>query len=114
MVDDEEAIRKLLSRILSERGHAVETTGDSRQALLKMERGNYDAFLVDVRMPDMSGIDLYNNIKPKRPELTGRFIFITGDTSDTNTKDFLEKNNLSYITKPFDRETLLMKINALF
>ncbi len=113
VVDDEDAIRKLIGTILSKNGYAVETTGDAREALLKMASTNYDAVLVDIRMPNMGGIEVYNNIKANRPELAGKLIFITGDTSDANTRDFLEKYDLPYITKPFDRETLLKKVNAL-
>ncbi len=113
VVDDEDAIRKLIGTILSKNGYAVETTGDAREALLKMASANYDAVLVDIRMPNMGGIEVYNNIKANRPELAGKLIFITGDTSDANTRDFLEKYDLPYITKPFDRETLLKKVNAL-
>jgi len=113
VVDDEESIRKLVSTLLSSSGHTVETTSDAREALLKMDSVSYDAVLVDIRMPQMSGMELYDNIKPRRPELAGRFLFITGDTSDSNTRDFLEKNGLSFITKPFDKETLFEKVNGL-
>jgi CheY-like chemotaxis protein len=113
VVDDEEDIRKLLSTILTKSGHTVETTGDVREAAVKMDSISYDVVLADIRMPGMSGVELYNNIKPKHPELKGRFIFITGDTSDAQIRDFLEQNKLSYITKPFDMETLLKQVNRL-
>jgi DNA-binding response OmpR family regulator len=55
----------------------------------------------------------FDAIKARHPELTGKCIFITGDTSDATTRVFLEQNKLSYISKPFDRETLLKKVNGL-
>jgi PAS domain S-box-containing protein len=113
VVDDEDAIRKLVSTLLSQIGYTVETTGDAKEALLKIDDVGYGAVIVDIRMPGMSGIELFNTIKPKRPELAGRFIFITGDTSDENTRVFLEENELSYINKPFDTETLTKKVNDL-
>jgi CheY-like chemotaxis protein len=113
VVDDEEPIRKLVSTILAKSGHTIETTGDAREALVKMDSTSYDVVLMDIRMPGMDGIELYNDIKPRRPELTGRFIFITGDTSDENTKTFLDQNGLSYITKPFDMGTLTQKVNNI-
>jgi DNA-binding response OmpR family regulator len=64
-------------------------------------------------MPGMSGMELYNNIIAKHPELSGKFIFITGDTSDQTTRAFLEQNNLPYINKPFDRNALIRKVNSL-
>jgi DNA-binding NarL/FixJ family response regulator len=68
---------------------------------------------MDIRMPSTSGMELYNNIIAKHPEFVGKFIFVIGDTSDQNTRAFLEQNNLSYIAKPFDRETLTKKVNDI-
>jgi CheY-like chemotaxis protein len=109
----EEAIRKPVSMILAKSGHTVETTADATEALVKLESASYDIALMDIRMPGMSGMEFYNNIKPRRPEFAGRFIFITGDVSDQNTRYFIEKNKLAYITKPFDRKALLDKVNSL-
>jgi PAS domain S-box-containing protein len=113
VVDDEEPIRKLVSMILAKGGHTVETTGDAREALVKLEGASYGAVLMDIRMPGLSGMELYNDIKTRRPEIAGRFIFITGDTSDESTRAFLEENKLSYITKPFDRNILVQKVNGI-
>ena len=113
VVDDEEVIRKLVSTILSQSGHTVDTTGDTRKALSKLESTGYDAIIMDIRMPGIGGMELYAKVTEKHPELSSKFIFITGDTSDTQIRDFLEQNNLSYITKPFVRETLLGKLNRL-
>jgi PAS domain S-box-containing protein len=112
VVDDEEGIRKLVSTILAQNGHIVDATGEAKEALAKLENTHYDAVIMDIRMPGMSGMELYAKIKEKHPELTGRFLFITGDTSDATTRDFLEQNKLPYITKPFDRETLLKKVSG--
>ena len=112
VVDDEDAIRTFLSTILIQCGHVVDSTGDAVKALAKMEQTTYDIIIADIRMPGMGGIELYSSIKEKHPGLASKVIFITGDTSDQNTRDFLEQNNLSYISKPFDRETLLKKVNG--
>ena len=64
-------------------------------------------------MPGVSGIDIYNDIKSRRPELAGRFIFITADASDDNTKAFLDRNELPYIVKPFDIKILLKMVEGL-
>jgi CheY-like chemotaxis protein len=65
---------------------------------------------MDIHMPGLSGIELYRQIIEKYPELTKKFIFITGDSSDQNTRAFLRRNNLSYIAKPFERTELLQKV----
>jgi PAS domain S-box-containing protein len=113
VVDDEDSIRKLVGTILTHSGHIVDATGDAGEALTKLENTSYDAVLMDIRMPGMSGMELYERSLEKHPELTGKFLFITGDTSDFTTRAFLEQNKLPYITKPFDRETLLKTVNRL-
>jgi PAS domain S-box-containing protein len=112
VVDDEETIRSLVRTILSKSGHTVDTTGDAREALTKLENNTYDAVLMDIRMPGMSGMELYAKVIEQHPEMKNRFIFITGDTSDAQTRVFLESNNLPFITKPFDKETLEQRVNA--
>jgi len=61
----------------------------------------------------MSGMELYARVIDKHPELTGKVIFMTGDSSDLTTRAFLEQNKLTFLTKPFDIETLLKKVNGL-
>jgi signal transduction histidine kinase/DNA-binding response OmpR family regulator len=113
VVDDEKAIRDLVSAILITNGHTIETTGDAGEVLSKLDNNRFDAILIDIRMPGMSGMELYTAIIEKHPEMKGKIIFITGDTSDANTRDFLEQNQLPYITKPFDKETLIKQVNNL-
>jgi CheY-like chemotaxis protein len=113
VVDDEEGIRKLVAAILSKNFHSVDTTGDAGEALANLDSAIYDLVLLDIRMPGMSGMELYAKILEKHPEMQGKLLFITGDTSDENARLFLESNGLPYITKPFDRATLLGKVNGL-
>jgi signal transduction histidine kinase/CheY-like chemotaxis protein len=113
VVDDEVTVRKLVSTILTNNGYTVDATGDSEEALRKLDGKDYDVVLMDIRMPGMSGMELYAHVKGKYPELIDKFIFITGDTSDASTLAFLESNKLSCITKPFDKETLEQRVNEL-
>ena len=113
MVDDEEAIRLLVSTILTQSECAVDATGDAGEALAKLESTSYDIVLMDIRMPGMSGMELYARVIDKHPELTGKVIFITGDTSDASVREYLVSHNLAYMTKPFDRKTLEEKVNGL-
>ncbi len=113
VVDDEVDIGDLVTTILCANGHTVDVTVGYKGALRKLEGNSYDAILMDIRMPGMSGIELYELMIKTNPRMANKFIFITGDTSDANTRAFLEHNKLAYITKPFDREILLQKVNAL-
>lgn len=113
VVDDEEAIRFLVSTILSQNECAADATGDAGEALAMIERTSYDVVLMDLRMPGVSGMELYARVIDRHPELTGKVIFMTGDSSDVTTRSFLEQNNLAFLTKPFDVDTLLERVSVL-
>ncbi len=113
VVDDEEAITSLVKAVLSREGYRVDVVSDSTAACEMLDSTLYDAVLMDIRMPGISGIDIYNDIKSRRPELAGRFIFITADVSDDNAKAFLDTNELPYIVKPFDIKILLKMVDGL-
>jgi DNA-binding NarL/FixJ family response regulator len=83
------------------------------EALVKLEQASYDIIFLDSRMPDISGVELYKSIIKKYPKLGDKFVFITGDTSDAETRAFLEHQNLSYIAKTFSREVLEEKVNRV-
>lgn len=113
IVDDEEAIRLLVSMVLSQSQCAVDATADAGEALAKLERTSYDLVLMDIRMPGMSGIEMYDRVTDRHPELTGKVIFMTGDSSDLTTRAFLEHHKLTFLIKPFDIAALLEKVSEL-
>jgi CheY-like chemotaxis protein len=89
----------------------VDTTDDARAAMDKLDAGvTYDVILTDVRMPGMSGIELYSYILEKTPAMKNRIIFNTGDVMGADIKTFLAQNNLPYLAKPFDIKLLREKI----
>jgi len=111
VIDDEARVRTLLEKTLTRAGHAVDVIDDARAAMDKLNAGTtYDVILTDVRMPGMSGIELYSLIIRKMPEMKNRIIFITGDVIGLDIKTFLSQNNLPYLAKPFDIALLEEKI----
>lgn len=100
-IDDEPALLNLLRLIFTHRGHTIETAPDGHTALQKLERHSYDLVVCDVLMPDILGPHLYQKAIEKFPFLANRFIFITGNTVDMDTRIFLEKSGLAWLSKPF-------------
>jgi two-component system NtrC family sensor kinase len=113
VVDDEEAILAFLSRLLSEWGHSVETINDADAALGKLRTERYSLVLLDIKLPGISGIELYQHIEEFAPALARRVMFTTGDVMEGTTRSFLEKTEATYITKPLDIEVLKKTINTI-
>jgi len=106
VVDDEEHICQLVSRVIEQMHHKAESFNDPTQALLKLESDSYDLILLDISMPGMSGLEFYSRIIAKRPELADRVIFMTGDMAAPGLEARLKQTDLMYIVKPFQPAAL--------
>ena len=114
VVDDEPGVRALLDSVLKKVGYSVDTIGDSKAAMDIIDAGTiYNVILLDIRMPGISGIELYTLATRKMPSLKSKIIFITGDVMGLDIKTFLNQNNLPYLSKPFDIELLKGKIKTV-
>lgn len=101
VVDDEAAIRGLLVRLL--RGHDVvqAVSGEAAREILKADQA-FDLIVCDVMMPILSGVELHQWLSTTHPELTGRFVFITGGAFTPNARAYLSTVSHTHIEKPFD------------
>ncbi len=113
VVDDELSVRAFVTTILSQRGHTVEGSDTPEDALEKLGRNDFDVVLLDIRMPSMSGMEMYNKLSILWPHLAKRVIFITGDAFDPNTRVYLGSHRIPYLVKPFDRATLENQVNTI-
>ena len=113
VVDDEPATLQLLSQILTGEGHKVQTVDNARDALERINSERYSLILLDIKLPGMSGTELYKSIQKIAQSLARRVVFITGDVLGVDTRDFLSKTKAPYITKPFDIEQLKKDINRI-
>lgn len=112
IVEDEPAIVKMCQRVLSSDGIDVEVATNGKVAQDMIGAKQYDLFLIDIRMPIVSGKDLYEWLKKSHPQLAGRVIFTSGDVMSGDTKDFLERDGLSCLSKPFDSAELKAAVNG--
>ena len=101
IADDEPAIRNILARILSNKGHQVHTVSSGKAALAILHQKGYDLLIADIKMSGVSGIDLYRTLKKKHPDMADKTVFITGDTMTEETNDFLVSSGRPYLAKPF-------------
>jgi DNA-binding NtrC family response regulator len=109
IVDDDENIRKVLLAILEDKGYTVESVGTAGEAVEKSKRKFYNLALIDIRLPDMEGIELLTKIRDTTPKM--RKIIITGYPTLQNAVDAVNKGADAYIVKPFDVENVLNAID---
>ena len=101
IVDDEAEIRETLAEILTGARHRVATVGSGREALERMAAEHYDVILTDIRMPDLDGRALYQEIERRWPGQAGRVVFVTGDTLTSALREFVAESGRPVIEKPF-------------
>ena len=102
VVDDEPDVAELLAEALRLDGHRVDTANSGTAALDRLLDRSYDLVFSDMKMPGMSGVELYEEVARRRPGLERRIIFVTGDTLNPVTKQFLDRTGAVSLSKPFD------------
>ena len=108
IIDDDENIRKVLTTILEDEGYDVESVDTAKKAIERTRRKFYNLALVDIRLPDMEGIELLTRMKNTTPKI--RKIIITGYPTLQNAVEAINRGADAYILKPFDMEKVLAEI----
>jgi len=108
VIDDDESIRTVLTTILEEKGYTVETAETGKQGIQKSHEKFYNLALIDIRLPDMEGTNVLQNLKQTTPKM--RKIIITGFPSLQNAVEALNKGADAYIMKPFDMDKVLQTV----
>ena len=96
--DDEAHLRDLMQMELPRLGHEVTVCPDGTAALRALERGSYDAALLDIRMPGMTGIEVLGQIRQISPDT--QVIILTGHATVDTAVQALRLGAFDYLTKP--------------
>ena len=105
IAEDDEEMLELLERVLGEEGYEILTAGDGHQALSRIEEGQFDLFLSDVRMPGPDGMELLRRAMARR--LHQPVILMTAFGSISSAVDAMRAGAYHYLTKPFNLDELL-------
>ena len=105
VVDDDDTIRTTMKAILQDEGYTVDLASTGKEAIQKSQENNYNVALLDIRLPDMEGVELLKLLKDGVPRT--RKIMVTGYPSLQNAISALNKNADAYLLKPVDVEKLL-------
>lgn len=110
IVDDDEDIRNVLTTILEDEGYTVESVGTAKKAIAETGKKIYNLALIDIRLPDMEGIELLTRMKDTTPKM--RKIIITGYPTLQNAVEAVNRGADAYIIKPFDVKKALRTIKG--
>lgn len=105
IVDDDRATVQILSRILQRQGYGTDAAETGREAEEKIVGANYDLALIDVKLPDMDGVELMNKIHAVKPRMVT--ILMTGFPSVDNGIKAIDSGADAYLVKPVPAQELL-------
>ncbi|HUT11309.1 MAG TPA: response regulator [Thermoguttaceae bacterium] len=111
VVDDETAICQVCQRILSRQGFQVEQCTDASEGLNRAAEGDYAAILLDVKMPEMDGIQFLEELRKKRPDVP--VMIMTAYPSVPNAAAAVRLGASDYITKPFTPEQITQSVRRM-
>ena len=112
IIDDEKAIRKTLSEILSFEGYKIDEASDGEEGLKKFRERNYDVVLCDIKMPKIDGIEFLQKASESNPDVP--VIMISGHGNIETAVEAVKTGAYDYISKPPDLNRLLITIrNAM-
>jgi DNA-binding NtrC family response regulator len=111
VVDDEDALRTVLSAELNSEGYDVGTAADGTQALSELQRTKYDLVLLDIKMPNMNGFEVLKVIKEKHAGT--KVIMLTGFADLKNAIESKKLGAEDFVSKPYDLVDLLTTIDRV-
>ena len=111
VVDDDRRMAKTLVNIFQVKGYEVEAAHSGPEALEKVAGGRFDCVLTDIKMPEVSGVELYRAIKARQPDLP--VVLMTAYSTDRLVNEGLEEGAVAVLTKPLDINALLSFFSSL-
>jgi two-component system, NtrC family, response regulator HydG len=111
IAEDEEITVKHLVSTLAKEGYAVDSATNGLDALRKIEAVSFDLLIADIKMPGMTGIELLEQVREKAIET--EVIIVTGFGSIGSAVEAMKKGAVEYVTKPFDLDELILKVNKI-
>ena len=108
VVDDERSMREMLNIVLKREGYEVVLAESGKAAVAALDRAPFDLLISDIKMPDMSGVDVLRAAKRIDPDILG--IMITAFASTESAIEAMRLGACDYLSKPFDIDLLKMKV----
>ena len=112
VVEDEESIAKFIKSVLKKNKYSADIAKDGEEALFMMKTNNFDAVVLDINLPKLSGFDLCKEIRSQREDMP--ILMLSARDSVKDKVKGLDFGADDYLSKPFSLDELLARIRALF
>jgi DNA-binding NtrC family response regulator len=106
IVEDEPDLAAVFVNLLDIFGLDCRTAESAQSAQAIVRKEKFDFLIIDLTLPDLSGIDLYRDIVLKSPEYKGQVIFTSGMNISDELNQIMAKDNTSFLAKPFSLDKL--------
>jgi DNA-binding response OmpR family regulator len=111
VVEDDPAIRRLVSMVLARQGYRVETAADGLEAVLKLGVSDYDVIVLDLMMPNLDGFTFLSTFAEKDPARLEKII-VTSAASPAVIRDRMQGTSFNLLPKPFDISELVERVRT--
>ena len=111
IIDDEASLRQTMARILQRAGYEVTTAANGEEGLSLVSEHVFDLVYLDIRMPDMTGLDLLKTIHAKLPELP--VILFTAQPDLNSAVEAVRSGAIDYLLKPLKPQTVIERTNSI-
>ena len=109
IIDDDVGMRETIGDVLQAKGYSIDRATRGADGLARLQRAACDAAIVDIKLPDISGVDLLQSLRTACPDL--EVIFITGYASLPTALQAINGDAFAYLIKPFEMDHLLATLN---
>lgn len=113
VIDDERAVRDLISDALSIEGHEVLAAENGKRGLDLIAQYRFDLVFCDLRMPEMDGQALYEEVQRDHPQVLKRIVFVTAQANSPDYGPFLRETRIPVIQKPFTLSQLRQAVGKM-
>src|SRR5512143_3324234 len=111
IVDDEPNLRRILAVILQRAGYQVSTAGTGHEAMEQLQANSFDLTFLDLKMPDVNGLDLLPKIRKLHPDMP--VLILTAHATLDSAIEAVRGGARDYLLKPIDPPQILLRVSEI-
>jgi len=113
LVENDDANRSVITKLFERLGHRVIPVTNGLDAFDQLQSRDIECVVCDLRLPYVGGRTLFEQVEERLPHLAGRFVFVTGDYTNPESRAFLEQSGQPVVAKPYELDALLGAVASI-